>query len=266
MADLIPFNETNGVPRVRDIDLGAFLGMAKPANIRQTIAKYLREKKLNDYDVVTRRVLPNSEPRSAMFKQPSVEYWLTEGAALFVAARSETDRGTQALQMLIAVFDDWKKSNGAISRLLTHYFADAPKKLTDRLFPGLIRALLKLRAKEVDEPQVGNPAWGPQLASYVYAWALKAHGQQEHRRAINPAPNGSKTDYVWLTGEGLEACKHVIQTGIDLTKTASTYEHWKYEMEVIFGDKPIQLQLSNPFAIRKLKGKKAPINPRLLEQ
>lgn len=57
MADLIPFHPNNGELRVRDIELGKFLGMAKPANIRQTIAKYLREKKLNDSDVITQHVM-----------------------------------------------------------------------------------------------------------------------------------------------------------------------------------------------------------------
>jgi hypothetical protein len=255
MADIIPFSETNGIPRIRDIDLGGFLGMAQPLNIRQTIAKYLREKKLNDSDVITQRVTIGSmAEKGTPGRKSDHEYWLSEGAAIFVAARAETDQGTKVLQMLIAVFDDWKKSTGAVSRLLGHYFSDAPKKLTDRLFPGLIRALLLLRSREIDEPQVGNPAWGPMLASLVYSWAIKAHGQQEHRRSLNPVPTGSSTDYAWLTGDGLDACKHVIQTGIDFARAADTYDDWKYQMERSFGGKPVQLRI-NPFA-RKLQPKK----------
>lgn len=259
MNELMQFKEVKGVQRMRDVDLGRVLGMRQPANIRQTIAKYLREKKLNDSDVVTQRVIIGSvAEKGTPGRKQLDEYWLTEEACLFVGGRSDAPESTKIMRMLIAAFEELRRQNGLISKVLSDYFLTAPAQLKDRLFSGLIRELISLRKETI----VGNPAWGPLLASLVYEWSLKAHGQQEHRRKLNPHPNGSKVDYVWLSGEGLVACKHVIQTGVDFAKSCAkaneSWDDWKYRMELAFGTRIVQLQLPNPFtkAPKKLRGKR----------
>lgn len=265
MNELMTFKEIKGVQRMRDVDLGRVLGMKQPANIRQTIAKYVREKKLNDYDVVTQRVMniPSGQDKShnPAFGREIAEYWLTEEACLFVGGRSDAPESTKIMRMLIAAFEELRRQNGFVSKVLSDYFLTAPAQLKDRLFSGLIRELISLRKETI----VGNPAWGPLLANLVYEWSLKAHGQQAYRRKLNPRPNGSKVDYVWLSGEGLGACKHVIQTGIDFARSCSkaneSWEEWKYRMELTFGTRIVQLQLPNPFATKpkrlKRKSRKA---------
>jgi len=71
--ELMQFKDVKGAQRMRDIDLARVLGITKPANIRQTIAKYLREKKLNDSDVVTQRVMTIvAQPTGVMGDDSSV--------------------------------------------------------------------------------------------------------------------------------------------------------------------------------------------------
>jgi hypothetical protein len=258
---LVKFRQIGGVSRIRDVDLAEFLEMERPANIRQTIAKYLRDEKLNDSDVFTQRVpIGTMAEKGTPGRKPAEEYWLSEEGALFVASRSEMPRGTQMLRALIAAFEELRRQNGVISHVLTFYFATAPNKLKDRPFRDLIRALLKLRSRDPAKRGIDatlNPPWGPSLASWVYDWSIKAHGQQKHRRFVNPKPTASKPDYDWLTGPGFDACKHVLQTGADFAKVLDSWEDWKYRMELAFGAKVIQMQLPSAPPPKKLSAKKS---------
>ena len=255
-TELMAFKETKGVQRIRDVDLGKVLGLARPTDIRRNIEKYLKDGKLNDSDVIAQRALrvierpDQQDSKCPPVQRPVTEYWLTEEAALFVGGRSDAPNATKIMRMLIAAFEELRRQNGAISHVLEFYFQAAPAQLKERPFRELIRALLKLRSRDpqkkgTDGPS-GNPPWGPLLASWIYQWSLKAYGQQEHRRKVNPCPSGSKVDYGWLTGDGLESCKRVIQTGTDFAKSLDSWEDWKYRMELAFGTKTIHMQLPAP--------------------
>lgn len=230
----------DGVPRIRDVDLGRVLEMARPRDIRKVIERYLREGKLNDSDVgatVARTQNSGAAPRA------HTEYHLTEEAALFVAAKSDMPRGTATMKMLIAAFEELRRQQGMVSRMLEHYFQDAPRQMQERLFSPLIIALTKLRGEDVDRH---NPPWARRLACWVYEWSLKAAGQQQHRRLLNPEPHGTKVDYAWLSDAGLRAAERVIQTGIDISIASLDWSDWRSKMDLIFSTKPVQMQIMAP--------------------
>lgn len=99
------------VPRMRDEDLGRLLAYARPRKVREQIVKELKSKNLNDFDVCPTqgRVTATGRPRKDGTVAPQVatqhEYWLTKRAALFVAARSDTQKGAEILTYLIALYE-----------------------------------------------------------------------------------------------------------------------------------------------------------------
>lgn len=114
-AHILNFLGGRGELTVRDTDLAAFLGFARPRKIRELIERLWS----GDGDGDDRAVLPRSERpncRPAMGRQPVgpkgggerdyevTEYWLTREQALIVAARSDTQRGLAVLEMIVRFF------------------------------------------------------------------------------------------------------------------------------------------------------------------
>lgn len=87
----------NGAPRARDIDLAVAMGYSSPYKIRDLIERYAGENGLGD---IFTTVVKNEGQRG----RPSKERWLTESQALFVAAKSDTDKAIEILQTVIRVF------------------------------------------------------------------------------------------------------------------------------------------------------------------
>lgn len=85
----------DGVPRARDIDLASAMGFKHPLDIRKLIKRHE-----NSLGKVFATVAKTSERGG----RPGSECWLTEEQALFVAAKSDTDRAVEILQMVIRVF------------------------------------------------------------------------------------------------------------------------------------------------------------------
>jgi prophage antirepressor-like protein len=125
--------------------------------------------------------------------------------------------------------------------LLGEIFPNLPNKAAP-IFRELIGALLKLR-RESDLP--GTPAWARMLASWVYAWAIPVEGQQQHRRALNANPNGSRLDHSMLSEDAREQVKRVVDTGVAFTRISPNWEAWRSNMELAFG-KHAQLPLWYP--------------------
>lgn len=85
----------DGEPRVRDVEVGRRLGMARPEDIRQQISKYADD--LAELGDLT------SSPLHDGTGCPSREYWLNMEQALFVVGRSETQLGRALLKEFIRV-------------------------------------------------------------------------------------------------------------------------------------------------------------------
>lgn len=89
------------VRRVRDIDLGRWLGYSDPTNCRELIRKKIKAGNLNDSDIL------RAERKAKMGHGERVvsDFWLTRDQALRVAVWSDTTKGDRVLDMLIAVFE-----------------------------------------------------------------------------------------------------------------------------------------------------------------
>jgi hypothetical protein len=86
-----------GEPRIRDVDLAERLGYARPRRIRTLIASLRTAGKLKD---LHRRPARGRGAAPVMVE----EYWLTEGQALKVIAKSETDVADAILDEMIRVY------------------------------------------------------------------------------------------------------------------------------------------------------------------
>lgn len=136
------------------------------------------------------------------------------------------------------------------ARLLAEIFPNAPSKSAP-IFSELIAALLKLR-REVDVP--GNPPWARSLARFVYGLAIPVEGEQQHRRALNPSPNGAAVDHSMLNEVARERVRQVAFAGAAFARASVSWDDWKAKMELAFGTKPLQL----PFLVPMLTPPKDP--------
>lgn len=153
------------VPRCRDIDLGAFLEYSRPRDVRKLIKQELKSGNLNDYDA--RAVLARttvSQPTSGSDGLPSVqrevvEYRLTREAALFVASKSDTKRGTLILNELIRVFSEYTAINA------------------DKVFSS---QYLEQRLLEVDNRRAWEVTWDESVLRPIcrlYGWPVYSKGR-----------------------------------------------------------------------------------------
>lgn len=229
------FND--GRNRVRDVDLGEWLELSRPRDIRKEIKKLLNRGNLNDFDICAVQAQIQQPGR------PATEYWLTEQAALFVVARSDQPKGVLALKILITVFDEFRSANKKASRLLELVFRDTPiPNHKKRLFCPLAVQLSKLTPSEWDGTGV-PPIWIKSIAQHIYRWALPADGEQSKRRELNTSPGGTSVDYNWLTAEGEAALIDVLKAGEILASASQSYLHWRNLMENRYMDKALQLEL-----------------------
>ncbi len=83
----------DGEPRVRDVDLAAFLGFAEPRAIRKLIARH--SAMLGTRDTVSRVVGKGNQVE---------EQWLTEHQATYIIAKCETPIANNILQRVVEVF------------------------------------------------------------------------------------------------------------------------------------------------------------------
>ena len=98
----VSFDFEDGEPRVRDTDLGKFLGMAQPRNIRSLIASYS--------DTLGRRTerVRLSDNRNG---QVLNEEFLTEEQTVFITAKSGTATANAILKKVIGIFIEARKGN-----------------------------------------------------------------------------------------------------------------------------------------------------------
>lgn len=90
----------NNEPRARDIDLAERLGYERPRKIRDLVKTYLASGDLSHDDV--RPVVVRT--RVGIAERNVTEFWLSEAAALFIIAKSETAMAKTLLKEMIRVF------------------------------------------------------------------------------------------------------------------------------------------------------------------
>jgi hypothetical protein len=229
----------DGRARVRDIELGRFLGYSRPRKIRELIEKEIAAGNLSDSDV--RPVAGQTTPLGG---RPGTEYLLTEEGALFVASRSETKAGAQVLRGLIAAYEAARHDSARVTKILELCFQNEPRQVKP-MFSRLIAGIIRMRGEQ-DGP--ANPAWARGLAQMIYRWAfgddLNEDGEpaeQRLRRSLNPDPSSSRVDYSWLTDDGLRQVERVIQCGEDYADTAQDWAEWRDKMRHRWEGRPLQL-------------------------
>lgn len=98
-ADNLPFRvDPDGTARVEAEALGAWLGYARPRKARER-AQWMKDQGiLSDFEVCP---VLGQTPRGG---RPRTELWLTRRAALKLAARGETEKAKEILDLIVDVF------------------------------------------------------------------------------------------------------------------------------------------------------------------
>ena len=86
-----------GIPLLKDLDLGEWLGFNRPRKIRELIDRY--RPSLGEVSPYR-----GAKPSSPTGGRPEEGYLLTEEQALFIAAKSDTPKATAVLKMIVRVF------------------------------------------------------------------------------------------------------------------------------------------------------------------
>lgn len=113
-------------PRIKDVRIGACLGMGQPLNIRKVIEANRAE--LERYGNIFTQHVKNGERG-----RPSFEYYLNEGQTLLLCMFSRTDRAADVREQVIKVFMAYRR--GALKAV------DAPPQLFKRGAHPLDRAI-----------------------------------------------------------------------------------------------------------------------------
>jgi hypothetical protein len=104
-VDGLSLSIADGVPRVKDLDLAAFLGFSRATDIRKLIKRWE-----SSLEGICATVAQNTGKRG----RPSEAYLLTEEQALFIVAKSDTSRATEMLRKIIAVFVKVRRGESTI--------------------------------------------------------------------------------------------------------------------------------------------------------
>ena len=143
--------DADGVARVRDVDVAERLGMARPRDIRRTIAGLIEAGELSD--VITRAVSARVIAKGgATREQPVIEYWLDKRQAYHVAVLGKTKEAVEfrkrVLDVYIAVEDEWKRRGaelpGPLGKFFRFLLAEKPTEWESCFGPTLVRALSNL--------------------------------------------------------------------------------------------------------------------------
>ena len=130
--------EIEGEPYVKDVELGAWLGMTQPSNIRQTVASNIKELQSEQPIHVVREMVALG---SGAKREIDVNY-LTEDQVLLLTIYSRTPKGREFRRLLIDVFIAWRDGKivakaGPAARLPSPKPAPKPViPLTERIDPA----------------------------------------------------------------------------------------------------------------------------------
>ena len=239
------FYEFDGEPRIRDVELGQWLGMAQPADIRRNIKKLLDSGILNDSDVSRA-----SRHGGGAVERPITEYFLGEEAAIMVAARSATAKGKRFARQLARMFLALESASRDIEQLKALCFTRELSNNEQQLFIPLLGLLAQARG---EDPSTRSYPWGPWIGRIVYSCAEgKVSELQKYRREINPECR--HRDYNHMTEvqqQNLRRVLAVAEAFADLcAKNGDGLARWRELMLSHYDRQPLQLTLAD--GVRRL--------------
>ena len=127
--------EIEGEPRIRDVALGARLGFAKPASIRDLIKRH--KAALEQMGVLpTVRKTPEN---NGLGGAPATEFYLNRKQAVFITAKSETPTATEITIEVIEKFDAYERGR-----------VRAPALVSDDPIIATMQQLIAVRETQLD--------------------------------------------------------------------------------------------------------------------
>lgn len=234
------FYEFEGEHRIRDVELGQWLGLAKPANIRAQIRSMLDREILSDSDL-TRAVCQANDVAGRSY----TEFYLGEEAAIMVAARSTTAKGKKFARQLARMFLALDSARRDVEQLKALCFTRELSNNEKQLFIPLLELLAQARG---EDPQTRSYPWGPWVGQLVYACAEGHIGElQKFRREINPECR--HRDYNHMTEAQQQNFRRVLAVAeafADLcAKSGEGLGRWRELMLSRYDKQPLQLTIAD---------------------
>lgn len=223
---------SDGEPRVRDVDVGIMLGMAKPENIRTTIQKYADD--LSDFGVLTRCVItPEGGGR------PAKEYWLTKDQALFVCGRSDTELGRKTYKLLVKAFGVFlRQSQVIVPPILQADYRPWEKTWQD----DIARLLCELHGSVFTGRQ---PRWVGKHYGEIYECLLGAEAYADLKRR-NPKPAKGHNHHSLISEHLIERFRAQLSVVEALLRCSDSLSDFRTNLRRNFKGAPLQLPLSIP--------------------
>lgn len=227
------------VPRIRDVDLGAQLGMVQPRDIRGTIRAHAQI--LSAFGVCARR----PQTSGSLGGRPATEYWLNKEQALYVASKSETEAGRQTLVMLVKAFSAFEQMIlDRIPPLLRAEFAPWSKTWQD----DLMKELCTLKGEVFNGR---HPRWCAHINSVIYE-CLLGKDVYAQLKAQNPKPSRGHNHHQLITPEYRDAFNRQLGFVAGLASSCASLADLEGHLRRIYQKAPRQLPLWPP--PRKLQG------------
>lgn len=218
------------VPRVRDIDLGARLGLAQPRDIRGTIKA--NADFLNIFGFIARRAQNHQGGKG----RPATEYWLNRNQALYIATRSDTEIGKRTTALLVQAFDAFEKM--LLERLppfLRAEFGSWQKVWHNELMVELC----KLRGELFTGR---HPRWCARMNSIIYECLLGKELYAE-LKARNPKPSKGHNHHQLIDAAYRAAFDKQLANVMLLAESACSLEDLEGRLRLVYQKKPMQLPL-----------------------
>jgi hypothetical protein len=218
------------IPRVRDVDLGEKLGLARPSDIRATIKQHAKD--LKDFGVIGQR--PQTSGR--LGGRPAVEFWLNKDQAIFVAGRSDTEVGRKTYKLLVKAFGVFEQMVIArIPPMLRAEFGPWSK----TWHTDLMKELCTLKG-EVFTGR--HPRWCARMNSVIYECLLGRDVYAE-LKAQNPAPARGHNHHQFITPEYRETFEKQLGIVTALAATSISLADLEDKLRLLYQKKPLQLPL-----------------------
>jgi hypothetical protein len=226
--------------RVRDVELGQWLGYSRPVQIRELIERLSKTGFFADSGVI-RTARKTSEAGG----RPGNEFWLDEESAYLVTARSETAKGKDFMRRLVRMFLSLKSAAVDVEQLKALCFTRELSNHEQQLFIPLLGLLAQARG---EDPGTRSYPWGPWVGQLVYACAEGHVGElQKYRREINPECR--HRDYNHMTEGQKKYFGQVLAVATAFAdicvRTGESLGRWREMMLAHFGKQPLQLTLAD---------------------
>lgn len=232
----------DGVARILDVELGERLGFERPTDIRYLIARY--KSKIGFLHTV-RRTSSDEAGRG----RPSKEYWLTERQALFITARSQTDKAADVTLALVDAFlaareqlqRTQRSQSGIIKRLVEAFLLPKPVEEWEGMFGrSLIRALCALHGERYEGG--AHPRHLASTNRKIYDLIFSTEIGTE-LKARNPTPHFGSNHHQHLTPEAREYLAAQLQIVEAIAHQSADKDDFWRRLERHYGGGMLQLPL-----------------------